>query len=165
MTAPDSETRSKRHAPIVFTGNVFAVIDDGRALPEEYVAAEKLILAETLNYPGGLGCIVVIPAGAKPPPEAQRKAIDGVLTRLSSQLRGLAWVVEGAGFGAAAVRGVLIGLSLYGRRSYPTHVCTSVHDALGWLATRLGTSSDTKTIDRAADRIATTRAEYRALRA
>jgi hypothetical protein len=92
MTAPDSETRAKRHAPIVFTGNVFAVIDDGRALPEEYVAAEKLILAETLSYPGGLGCIVVIPAGAKPPPEAQRKAIDGVLTRLSTHPREAAQV-------------------------------------------------------------------------
>jgi hypothetical protein len=156
--APPSGHR--RHAPIVFEGNVFAIIDDGRTLPEEYMAAERLILDKTAEVPGGLGCIVVVPAGAKPPPEAQRKAIDGVLTRLSSHLRGLVWVVEGRGFGAAAVRGVLIGLSLYGRRAYPTQVSSSLDDALGWLFTRLETPASPREISQAARRIAEARARY-----
>jgi hypothetical protein len=159
---PPSVTTAKHRwqAPIVFTGSVFAIIDDGRAQPEEYLEAEALILAKAAELPGGLGCMVIVPAGAKPPPDAQRKAIDGVLTRLSSHLRGLAWVVEGRGFGGAAVRAVLIGLSLYGRRPYPTQVSSSVDDALGWLLTKLGTDADQDAVEAASRRIAEARAEY-----
>ena len=144
----------------MFADDVFAIVDDGNALPEEYLEAERLIHEKTAKHPGGLGCIVVVPAGSRLPPEAQRKAIEGVLTRLSSHLRGLGWVVEGRGFQAAAVRGVLMGLSLYGRRPYPTHVSTSVRDALGWLATKLANEAAAADIDRAAQEIARTRAEY-----
>jgi len=164
MTPPASGARRARHAPIVFAGSVFAIIDDGDTQAEEYLEAEALIAAKAEELHGGLGCIVIVPVGAKPPPEAQRKAIDGVLTRLSSHLRGLVWVVEGRGFAAAAIRGVLIGLALYGRRPYPTQVSTSLDDGLGWLFTKLGASAEADAIQAAARRIVEARAEYRSAR-
>ncbi len=160
VSYPDSGPRLKRHAPIVFTGDVFAIIDDGRATPAEYEEAERIIHVEGQKHAGGLGCVVIVPAGAKPPPEAQRNAIEGALTRVAKYVRGLVWVVEGRGFQAAAVRGVLIGLSLYGRRPYPTHVSTQLHDALGWLATKLARDMDAAEMERAVQKIARTRAEY-----
>ncbi len=158
--SPASGTRLSSRTPVVFTQNVFAVIDDGRAHLEDYLVAEQRIREVATKYPSGVGCIVVIPAGAKPPPEPQRRAIEGVLTRLSGDLRGLVWVVEGGGFQAAAVRGVLMGLALYGRRLYPTRVCTSVPEALGWLASKLDTEPHRLDIERAAQKIKETRATY-----
>ena len=157
MPAPASASRLKRHSPIVFAGNIFAVIDDGRALAEEYVEAERLVLEAAARHPGGLGCLVIVPAGTRPPDEAHRKMVEGVLRRLSSHLAGLVWVVEGQGFQAAAVRGVLIG---YGRRAYPTQVSTSIHEGLSWLLSRLKTSATIVDVVAVAKTIAETRAAY-----
>jgi hypothetical protein len=159
--SPASGERAKWRVPLVFEGDVFALVDDGQITAAEYMELEQLLVARGAAHSGGLGCVVVIPAGTKPPSEAQRVAIASMLTRAAPFLTGLAWVVEGRGFEGAAVRGILLGLSLFGRRPYPTHVGTELRDALGWLATRraMGSGSD---LERTAQRIAEARALYAA---
>jgi hypothetical protein len=157
--APQVSVR-KKDPRIVICENVFVIIDDGSGRPADYVEPERLVHEQARLFPRGLGCVVIIPDGAKPPPEDTRGAIDGVLTRLSLRLRGLAWVVEGGGFQAAAVRAALIGLSLYGRRPYRTHVATSVRAAIGWLVPLLGTPSPEE-VDTMVRTILDTRAAYR----
>lgn len=87
---------------------------------------------------GKLGCIVVIPSNARPPPEATKREINEVLSRLESRLGGLSWAVEASGFRGAFVRGVLTGVQLFRRRTYPLHVASSVGEAVGWTMERLG---------------------------
>ena len=157
-TSPASGERAKWHVPLVFEGDVFALVDDGEITVDEYLEMERLIIAHGALHRDGLGCIVVIPAGTKPPSEAQRVAIAGMLTRARAHLNALVWVVEARGFEGAAVRGILLGLSLFGKRPYPTQVSTQIHDALGWLATRR--SGTTVDIDALAATIARTRASY-----
>ncbi len=143
--------------PIVSLGNIFAIIDDGALRNEDYLEGERLVLAYTALHPGGIGALVIIPKGAKPPPEAQRKVIHSALLRLSTSVRALAWVIEGDGFAAAATRGVLMGLALYGRRSYPTHVSATIRDAFGWLARTLGRDASIGEIESAAEKLALAR--------
>lgn len=136
MTSPAHQSPGPTRASVarvITCQDVLAIIDDGNGRPEDYIDAEKVVIQQAKQWPEGLGVVVVVPAGARRPPEDTRKAIDGVLTRLSAKLKALVWVVEGSGFKAAATRGVIMGLSLYGKRAYPTHVASSLTDGLSWL--------------------------------
>lgn len=159
MTAPRTAT-PPIHAPVVFVDDVFAIIDDGETHEAEYLELGRRVEAHAENHPRGLGCVVVIPAGTKPPEEAQRKVIDATLTRLAPKLRALVWVVEERGFYAAITRSILVGLSLYGRRPYPTQVSSSLTDALHWLSTKLRSATVTRDAGLVADKIRHARAEY-----
>jgi hypothetical protein len=144
---------------------VFTVVDDGRGQPEDYIEAERLVSEQARAWPEGLGCVVVVPAGAHPLAEETRKAIDGVLTRLSSRLKALVWVVEGTGFKAAATRAVVMGLALYGKRAYPTQVSSSIADGLAWLLPRVPRDGRQRKNDASieiAETIARVRAEWAA---
>jgi hypothetical protein len=121
---------SSRYAPIVLARNVLAIVDDGCMSPDDYAELERHLVP----HPAGYGGVVIIPEGAKPPSEPQRKAIGAMLIHFSRHLRALVWVVEARGFQGAATRCVLTGLSLCARRPYRTHVTASVTDGLGWLA-------------------------------
>lgn len=63
-----------------------------------------------------------------------RKAAETVAKAGSNYLLGLAQVVEGEGFGAAAARAVMSGIQLAVRAGHPTKVFGSVADALPWVA-------------------------------
>src|SRR5690606_3582075 len=63
-----------------------------------------------------------------------RKAAEAVAKAGSEFLIGLAQVVEGEGFGAAAARAVMSGIQLAVRAGYPTKVFGTVDEALPWVA-------------------------------
>lgn len=127
------------HPRVIQWRNLFVFVDDGTIDPEEYAIPVKMVHAQAKRYPTeGLGCIVILPENAKPPPEESRKAIDKLLADLGTDLKCLVWVVEGKGFASAAVRGALTGLNMLRRRPYATSVEARLDSALLWTLARAG---------------------------
>jgi hypothetical protein len=139
--------------------DIFAVVDNGRAQPDEYEGLQRLMKAQAARFSGGIGCLVIIPRNATPPTEEARKALNRVLESTPGSLRCLCWLVEGTGFQGAMVRAVLTGLRLVAGRAYATHVSTDIDEALGWLLTFLRGSSTSSDIDFARREISRQRAQ------
>ena len=116
--------------------DLFVIIDDGSVSVEEYARIEPIVTAQAGKNPGGLGCLVIIPKGATPPPNEVRRYLDAMLDRLP--MRCLAYLVEGSGFRAAAARAALVGMRVFQRKSYSTKVSSSLDEALEWLLANLG---------------------------
>ncbi|HMJ51191.1 MAG TPA: hypothetical protein VK540_03925 [Polyangiaceae bacterium] len=123
--------------PAFLWADIFVLVDHGHAAADDYPILERMVLEQGEKHPGGLGGLVIIPSGASPPPEEVRRAIREVITNVSTRLRCLCWLVEGAGFRAAAVRATLIGLRVFGRQSYATHVASDITEAVGWILRNL----------------------------
>jgi len=123
--------------PVVLWNDIFVLVDQGNAVAGDYPNLQRMVLEQGKKHPGGLGGLVIIPAAASPPPEEVRRAIRDVLNDVTPQLRCLCWLVEGAGFRAAAVRAALIGLGVFSRRRYATHVAIDMTDAVGWILKNL----------------------------
>jgi len=123
--------------PVVLWADIFALVDQGSARPGDYPVLGRMVLEQGKKHPGGLGGLVIIPSEANPPPEEVRRAIGELLVNVTPQLRCLCWLVEGAGFRAATVRAALIGLRVFSRRSYPTHVARDMTEAIGWILKNL----------------------------
>jgi hypothetical protein len=113
--------------------DIFALVDRGQTNVSEYPILEAMVREQAEQHPRGLGCLVIIPANANPPPDNVRRAINDVLTRLSPSLLCLCWLVEGKGFRAAAVRAALAGLRIVRRPPYPTTVASDMISALRWM--------------------------------
>lgn len=129
-------------ANVVQWRDLFVIIDDGRVSIEEYERAEPRVRAQAKSCPNGLGCLVIIPERAISPPAAVRKYLQSMLGRLP--IRALGYLVEGTGFQAATVRGVLIGLGIFQRTNYPSKVFTALDVGLGWLLTGPNGQSDVR---------------------
>lgn len=119
--------------PLIVHGNLFVIIDDGQVSPADYAKIGAIVHRQASAFPGGLGCMVIIPPHARPPREEARSAIKASLDSLAERLRCLCWLVEGTGFGAATVRAALAGLALLVRTPYPTAVHKDFPGALAWL--------------------------------
>lgn len=119
--------------PVVMWRDIFALVDRGRADVSDYPILERMVREQAEQHPRGLGCLVIIPASANPPPDDVRRAINDVLTNLAPLLRCLCWLVEGRGFRAAAVRAALAGLRIVHRPPYPTTVENDLSAALHWM--------------------------------
>jgi hypothetical protein len=117
--------------------DIFAVVDTGRADPKEYALIRDLITDQARRFPGGVGCLAIIPQNATPLPEEARTALNAALAELGGSLRCICWLVEGTGFQGAMVRAVLTGLNFVAKRSYATHVSTNMREAIGWILTNL----------------------------
>jgi hypothetical protein len=123
--------------PVIIWRDLFVVVDKGNAKASDYAILERMVIDQSAKYPAGLGCLVIIPATASPPPADVRDAIKGTLHRLAPRMRGLCWVVEGTGFRAAMVRGVLTGLQALSRDPYPTCIERDMSSALIWVLARV----------------------------
>lgn len=120
--------------------DIFAVVDDGHVTIAEYQQLEPLVAKQARSCPNGVGCLVILPESATPPPARVRQHLKEMLSRLP--VRGLAYLVEGTGFRAAAVRATLIGLGIIQNDEYTTKVATSLHEALNWLLPAPRTKAD-----------------------
>jgi len=118
-------------ANVIQWQDLFVIVDDGHVSIREYERLEPLVRTQARSCPKGLGCLVIIPDNAVPPPSAVRHYLEGMLSRLP--VRALAYLVEGTGFKAATVRAALIGLGIFQRSRYGTKVYTSLDESLAWL--------------------------------
>jgi hypothetical protein len=124
-------------AQTILWRDLFVLIDNGKSRASDYVQFGALILEQRGRYKEGIGGLVIIPENATPPPDDVRQAINDALKALESGLLCFCWLVEGRGFQGAVARGVLTGIRLFGRYSYPTHVTTDLGAALDWLLPHL----------------------------
>ncbi len=123
--------------PIILWKEVFRLVDRGAMRSSAYAAIEQCGRDLIARNATGIAALVIIPSVAKPPPDEVRKAISNLMTRVGADLRCACWLVEGTGFRAAAVRAALASLQLVVRSSYPTRVCATIEDAIGWIIPHL----------------------------
>jgi hypothetical protein len=126
-----------RPLEFVFWNDIVVIIDRGRTRASDYSGLEKLALDQASRYPFGIGVLTVIPPDAVPPSAEARNAISALLAHVGKGLRCLCWLVEGSGFQGAMVRAVLVGLKVFGRYPYATHVSTDLGEALTWMLEQL----------------------------
>ncbi len=79
--------------------------------------------------------IMAVVGANTPPPDAEvRNLVGQAMTAVGDKMRAAVQVVEGQGFRAAAIRGVLIGMGLLIRAKHPEKVCQTVAEAAQFLA-------------------------------
>ncbi|MEY4513591.1 MAG: hypothetical protein RLZZ450_5713 [Pseudomonadota bacterium] len=113
--------------------DVLVVCDDGRSVPKDYDELLAIALELAESHPAGIGLLSIIPESAVPPSDDVRAAMNSALERVSKSLRGAVWYIEGAGFQAAMVRAVLLGLRFLRASPYPRHTSGTLEEALTWL--------------------------------
>lgn len=123
---------------VILWRNIFVVVDNGKVPASEYSNLKQRIVDQASAFKDGVGGLVIIPQSATPPPEEVRKAINDALRGLADALRCFCWVVEGSGFQAAMVRGVLNGIRMFSRHPYPTFITSNLDEALAWILPQLG---------------------------
>lgn len=111
--------------------DLFTIIDDGAIPLARYDPIESAMRDQARQFPDGIACLVILPPGAKPPPDDVKKGVKGLLTRLGPSLACLAYLVEGTGFKGVAARAALVGMKIFASRTYPIYVETSMPEVLG----------------------------------
>jgi len=87
---------------------------------------------------GGVGMFIIIRDQARPPSDSVRLLITRMFSEMESSLSGLAYVMEGGGFIAAAKRSALAVIMIAKRYKFPIRVFSNVAEAVPWLATTVG---------------------------
>ena len=80
------------------------------------------------------GLITIVEPGAPLPGSEPREIIADFLKSASEHLVVSAVIFEGEGFRGAAVRGVVTGLTMLARQSYPHRVFATMEEASSWYA-------------------------------
>jgi hypothetical protein len=88
----------------------------------------------TSRHADGIGILCVIEPVTESPSEELRTEASRLLAALSSRIRNMAYVVEGDGFRAAIIRGVLSSIELLrGKRAFPSRYFAETSAASRWL--------------------------------
>jgi hypothetical protein len=88
------------------------------------------------QFPEGLLVMTMINSQARAPDDASKNHIRNTVLRYSTQIAAFAYVVEGEGFGPAAIRSALSLVSLAARYPFPMKVFGRVDDAVPWMLSR-----------------------------
>ena len=88
------------------------------------------------QFRAGVLAITIIDSRVRAPDEASRMHIRNTLMRHAAELKAFAYVVEGEGFGAAALRGAISLMSLAARYPFPMKVYGRVEEAVPWMLNR-----------------------------
>lgn len=100
----------------------------------EGLAALRRTFAQFAATHSPIGLLTIVEAKAPLPPAQVRSGLASFLTEQGAHIKRSAVVFEGEGFRAAAVRGVVTGLTMLARPPYPHKVFGSIDDACAWLA-------------------------------
>src|ERR1051325_8166134 len=75
--------------------DLFMVVDDGTIPLSRYAPIEVAIREQGKQFPQGVAILVILPPGARPPPDEVKRHVKGVLTRVASSISCLTYVIEG----------------------------------------------------------------------
>ena len=92
------------------------------------------------QYPKTSSIHVLVNDAGLPQPDA-RKKLEQITAEAESRLIAVATVVTGGGFRVSALRGFLTSVHWIKRRPYQARACSSVRDAVDWLAPLHSTAS------------------------
>lgn len=141
MAGPNSTQRVKhgyvysdQHHSVATCGNVILTYSAEPPNPHYLAAWAEATsrLAARTNAP--IAVITIIDGNSSTPDEPSRKAIRDTISQHRNQIAALAYVVEGRGFAAAAIRSVLSVVSLAARYPFPQKVFSTVNEATQWVA-------------------------------
>jgi hypothetical protein len=118
-------------------GDVFIVIWRQETRLDAARGLDALLAAFGKERPRGCGLLTVVEQDAPMPTSEVRAAIAKFLNNGGGTIKSSAVAFEGTGFRAAAVRGVVTGLTMLARQPYPHRVFATVQDALTWLSSSL----------------------------
>lgn len=90
------------------------------------------------RHPGEAAILCIIEPTSEPPPQALREAASMLLNQLAPKLRCVAYVIEGNGFRAATIRGVLSSIELVRRSAYAARYFATVATAAAWVGVQTG---------------------------
>lgn len=117
--------------------DLFVLIDDGTIPVARYAPLEAAIREQAKTYPRGISLLCVLPADTRPPPDEVKRNVKATLTRLAPSISSLAYVIEGTGFKAVAVRATLVGMKIFSSRPYPIYVEVSVREAISKMVSHM----------------------------
>lgn len=105
--------------------DLFVVVDDGNVSLSQYDKIEAAMKKQIEQY-ASIGCLVILPPGARPPPADVQARVKTLLTKLAPSLSSLGYLIEGTGFKAVSARAALVGMKIFTTRPYPIYVETSM---------------------------------------
>lgn len=105
-----------------------------------YFAAWNAVMAR-LTEQRRLSVVTIIDSNASIPDEATRKLIRTAMQRYTQSIERFSYVVEGSGFGAAAMRSAISLTNLAARTPYRQKVFATVGEAGVWLSRTSSSSS------------------------
>lgn len=94
---------------------------------------EKVRERISSRYPKTSSIHVLVNNAGLPNPDARSK-LEDITAEAEARLIAVATVVTGSGFRVSAVRGFLTSMHWLKRRPYGARVCSSIDEAVGWLA-------------------------------
>lgn len=102
------------------------------------IAAPNVALMKTWSetmeqLPAPIAMLVVIDVRARIPDPATKRAIQEMVTANQSRIAAFAYVVEGQGLGAGALRSAITLIGLIARYPFPQRVTATTKDATPWL--------------------------------
>jgi hypothetical protein len=100
------------------------------------VAWARTVESVAEQYPDGILAITLIDRHARAPDDVSKAHIRNTVLRHAAEIKAFAYVVEGEGFGAAAIRSALSLMSLAARYPFPMKVFGRVEDAAPWVLSR-----------------------------
>lgn len=130
-------------APLTYADEHHCIASIGRCIitystrpPDaRYFQAWDAIAARVMQrHPGKLAVVTIIHSDSPTPDEPQRKLIRSAMLRHADSVELFAYVVEGRGFAAAALRSAIALTNLTVRTPYRQKVFGSVEEAGAWLA-------------------------------
>lgn len=99
----------------------------------EYLKAWGRAVEDSVRSFNNVALLTVISDAAGRPSQATRRRFNEIVTRYEHVILRFAFVVEGQGFRAAAVRAGLSSLALQGRHRFPQAAFSGVPEAARWL--------------------------------
>lgn len=122
--------------------DVFVIVWRHRTTHEGVRACHRGFAKFSAAHPRSAGLVTVVEVGAPLPPPDVRQAIANLLASFAPIVKASALVHEGEGFRAAAVRGVVTGLTMLATVPYPHRVFATVEDGARWMLSSGGLRSE-----------------------
>jgi len=132
--------------------NVVFLVWRGVTTAERAHIAARVLREMVAEHEQGVGIVTVVEPNAPPPDGAVRPIFAKGMREHGSKIRACAYVVPQGGFGGAAVRAAITGLSLVAREPYPTRTFATPDAAAEWLDARLARAIPMSTIVAAIER-------------
>jgi hypothetical protein len=134
------------HHSVSISGPVIVTYSTDAPNPRYLVAWDHATTRLAARISGPIFVLTIIDGITPTPDEPSRKAIRNTITRHKDQIGAFAYVVEGRGFAAAAIRSAVSLMSLAARYPFPQKVFANVPEASQWLARAQGAGSNVQSV-------------------
>ena len=124
--------RDAQHVIAVYQDTILTY-SGGAPNPEYLDGWARTVEQVAVGFPTGILAVTIIDRDARAPDDDGRARIRKAVLRHAESIRAFAYVVEGEGFGAAAVRSAVLLISLAARYPFPQKVFGHVEDAVPWI--------------------------------